>query len=178
MTSPIKSIAVTGRGWNMMARSAWDAVALLALAAFLCVLVTGRSLASPCNDPFADVDGDGDVDQSDFGLFQVCLTGDGGGVLAGCDCFDRPEEGSPFGDNDVDGDDLLAFEACAIGPGIPADPECDLEYPNWPPDYWVTVEETGRTYYELSVPADFFGDGSEPFGGKFYFKGDPLDPAT
>jgi hypothetical protein len=77
----------------------------------------------PCNDPFADADGDGDVDQSDFGRWQACETGDGGGVPPGCGCFDRDEGG--LGDGDIDGDDALAFEACATGPGIPVDAGCD-----------------------------------------------------
>jgi len=49
-----------------------------------------------CHDPFADGDGDGDVDQADFGLWQVCYDG-GNGLIAGCECYDRD------GDNDVDG---------------------------------------------------------------------------
>ena len=76
-----------------------------------------------CNDPFADADGDGDVDQEDFGSWQVCSTGPDGGMLAGCECFDRDNNGA--GDGDVDLDDLDAFEACASGPGIPANDTCD-----------------------------------------------------
>ena len=72
-----------------------------------------------CADPFADADGDGDVDQEDFGIFQACFTGTGGGVLPGCDCLDREP------DLDVDDVDYGAFENCATGPGIPADPACD-----------------------------------------------------
>jgi hypothetical protein len=72
-----------------------------------------------CNDPFADADGDGDVDQADFATFQACYTSVGGTYAAGCDCFDRD------GDNDIDSDDLGDFEACASGPGIAADTGCD-----------------------------------------------------
>jgi hypothetical protein len=95
----------------------------------------GRSLClgpecGPCNTTlFADADKDGDVDQSDFAMFQQCLTGEGGGIPAEpdyCGCFDRRNnDNSPGQDNDIDGFDLEAFEDCASGPGIPADPACD-----------------------------------------------------
>jgi hypothetical protein len=78
-----------------------------------------------CRDPFADADGDSDVDQSDFAVFQVCLTSSGWPSPLGCTCFDRPETGLPFGDNDVDRDDLARFEACVSGSGIPASAACD-----------------------------------------------------
>lgn len=92
--------------------------------------------ACVCSDPFADADGDGDVDQSDFARMQSCLTGadDPAGAYdpARCGCFDRDDQDGmpPFdryidGDGDVDGDDLATFEACAGGPAIPADPACD-----------------------------------------------------
>ena len=32
-------------------------------------------IAPGCSDPFADIDNDGDVDQSDFGLMQRCFSG-------------------------------------------------------------------------------------------------------
>ncbi|MDM8006123.1 MAG: hypothetical protein QUV05_08260 [Phycisphaerae bacterium] len=72
-----------------------------------------------CNDPFADVDGDKDVDQADFAAFQACFTGTGGILVGGCECFDRLD------DKDVDSDDAGFFEACASGAGIAADPNCD-----------------------------------------------------
>jgi hypothetical protein len=88
------------------------------------IVVDTDSVQLPgCNVPFADADGDGDVDQVDFAIWQSCVTGEHGGVLAGCDCFDRDNDG--VGDGDVDDQDLEAFEACASGPGIPADPACD-----------------------------------------------------
>lgn len=85
-------------------------------------------LATPrgkCNDPFADADGDGDVDQADFGAWQVCFTGTGGGpVSMDCECFDvdGPEDRP---DGDVDTADLIFFKQCASGPGVPADVGCD-----------------------------------------------------
>ncbi|UCD28891.1 MAG: hypothetical protein JSV03_17745 [Planctomycetota bacterium] len=75
-----------------------------------------------CNEPFADVDGDGDVDQEDFGLWQLCTSGEGN-IFAGfaCACFDRDYDG------DVDITDFDAFQACRVtsGPNVPADPMCD-----------------------------------------------------
>lgn len=75
-------------------------------------------------DPFADVDGDGDVDQNDFAALQLCYTGSGSFSLpAECACFDRPEPIEP--DGDIDQSDMFKFEACASGAGIPADTACD-----------------------------------------------------
>ena len=72
-----------------------------------------------CNQPFADHDGDGDVDHADFGRFQVCLTGSGGTLAAGCTCADWD------GDSDVDTADLDKFLLCDSGPAIAAVPSCD-----------------------------------------------------
>jgi len=66
----------------------------------------------------ADADKDGDVDQDDFGMFQVCLTGENGGIPSSpafCECFNSD------GDDDIDGQDFLAFQNCATGPDIPLD---------------------------------------------------------
>lgn len=76
-----------------------------------------------CHDPFADYDGDGDVDQADFAALQACFTGQAGGLLAGCGCFDRDNAGA--GDKDIDSDDWSLFELCASGPGIPANAACE-----------------------------------------------------
>jgi hypothetical protein len=89
-----------------------------------------------CPEPFADADRDGDVDQADFALLQVCFTGEndprGAFDRAACDCFDRKDMDSDGrfrpsidGDNDIDAADLDAFEACASGAGIPAATACD-----------------------------------------------------
>lgn len=81
-------------------------------------------LACQCNDPFADVDGDGDVDQEDFAAFQLCYTGPGQGPPpSGCACFDRPEPTAP--DGDVDQADFGLFQLCASGAFVAADPACD-----------------------------------------------------
>lgn len=80
------------------------------------------------NDPFADADGDGDVDQSDFAIVQICVTKSNPPeeqywenllVILGCGRFDRDY------DLDVDQADVTRFEACASGPGILANPACD-----------------------------------------------------
>ncbi len=78
-----------------------------------------------CADPFANVDADIDVDQTDFAAFQLCHSGDGGGIGDGCECFNRPEAGFPLGDNDIDAEDLDAFELCASGPTVPLNAACD-----------------------------------------------------
>jgi hypothetical protein len=81
------------------------------------------SLWSPCHAPRYDADDDEDVDQSDFAVFQGCISGDGIPFAAGCDCMNSNT------DNDVDTADLLAFEGCASGPGVAANPNCDLAPP-------------------------------------------------
>lgn len=66
-----------------------------------------------CGWPFADTDGDSDVDQADFGTFQRCYTEESTIMIdpAVCYCFDRD------GDDDVDLDDFEAFVNCSTGPG-------------------------------------------------------------
>lgn len=75
-----------------------------------------------CHDPFADADGDGDVDQNDFAIFQVCFTGPSGALLnepCRCDCYDRNN------DEHVDGADYARWMNCVTGPGIAVNPDCD-----------------------------------------------------
>ncbi|MGQ9652207.1 MAG: PKD domain-containing protein [Phycisphaerae bacterium] len=73
-----------------------------------------------CNTPFADADGDADVDQADFSAFQACFTGGnpapGAFDVGRCRCFDQDT------DRDVDELDYSAFEDHATGPGIPWSP--------------------------------------------------------
>jgi len=69
-----------------------------------------------CPIPFADGDVDGDVDQDDFGLWQLCFTNVNGGVPAGCECCNQD------GDDDVDGDDFQLFHDCWTGPQVPWSP--------------------------------------------------------
>ena len=81
----------------------------------------------PCNEPFADADGDGDVDQDDFAVFQTCFTGTNAGPVPSepdyCLCFDV-EGNSGIPDNDIDEADLAVFENRLSAPGVPADPAC------------------------------------------------------
>jgi hypothetical protein len=86
---------------------------------------------NPCNDPFADSDKDGDVDQLDFAALQRCFTG-GSAIPPSqsveCGCLDRGDDdfdGDPDSDGDIDERDLIAFEQCSSGPGIEADVCCD-----------------------------------------------------
>ncbi|MDM8006674.1 MAG: lamin tail domain-containing protein [Phycisphaerae bacterium] len=76
----------------------------------------------PCPVPFADVDGDEDVDQTDFATLQLCFTGQDQAIPAAnadlCRCLNWD------GDLDIDGDDVSKFEACASGPGVVASKTC------------------------------------------------------
>ncbi len=67
-----------------------------------------------CGEMWADTDEDGDIDIRDFAVFQICFTGPGGGVPAGCSCFDRYVSG-PSG---IDTDDFIAFQNCVTGATI------------------------------------------------------------
>lgn len=75
-----------------------------------------------CHQPFADADEDGDVDLSDFGVWQTCFTGFNVGPVSPppsyCTCFDR------LNDNDLDQEDLVAFLDCFSGPGVKAVQTC------------------------------------------------------
>ncbi len=82
---------------------------------------TGCALLTDCPDPFADADKDNDVDMDDFGGFQRCLSGFGGGIPFGCGCFDHDHNIS------IDANDFTAFNGCAAlsGPSIPVPKTCD-----------------------------------------------------
>jgi hypothetical protein len=57
-----------------------------------------------------DCDGDGDLDLTDFGQFQLCFTGPGGTAGPECACADFD------GDNDIDLADFNAFQLGFTGP--------------------------------------------------------------
>lgn len=76
--------------------------------------------AAPSRFPPGDLDQDGDVDQTDFGLFQACMSGPGF-AQDNAACANAKLDG----DNDVDGDDLKLFRKCMSGANVPADLECD-----------------------------------------------------
>ncbi|GMU23794.1 MAG: hypothetical protein AMXMBFR13_38720 [Phycisphaerae bacterium] len=66
-----------------------------------------------------DYDHDGDVDQEDFGHFQLCYTGSGVSQ-EDPNCWNALLDG----DDAVDGDDFDVFQRCSNGPSVPADPGC------------------------------------------------------
>ncbi|MHC4670876.1 MAG: PhoPQ-activated pathogenicity-related family protein [Planctomycetota bacterium] len=67
----------------------------------------------------ADYDWDGDVDQEDFGNFQLCLAGSGTPHASECLWADLDS------DNDVDQGDFIKFQNCMSGPNVPYVPGCD-----------------------------------------------------
>ncbi len=92
------TIAVAGNAWNTDK--------------YIAVSMTIRTVGP-------DVDGDGDVDQRDFGLFQVCLTQPGQTVQPPCDTADFNHDGL------VNQGDMTTFVDCLSGPGVLADKTCD-----------------------------------------------------
>lgn len=78
-----------------------------------------NGVADGCEFQYGDFDLDGDVDQSDFGALQACLTGDD--VLVtdpACQALDLDH------DDHISDDDLWLFRDCLTGEGIQADPAC------------------------------------------------------
>jgi hypothetical protein len=59
---------------------------------------------------FGDFDGDGDVDEDDYALFEECASGPGVSLAAGCGMRDGD------GDGDVDQSDFGKFQAMLTGP--------------------------------------------------------------
>src|SRR4029079_7720381 len=66
----------------------------------------------------ADFDNDLDVDQSDFGRFQICISGPSTPYLTGCARADLD------GDGNIDVDDYNRFQLCVSGPDISANANC------------------------------------------------------
>ncbi len=97
----------------------WDVVVTTCASA---TLVGGFEVKSPCNTPPADVDGDGDVDLTDFGVFQACFNGPNRPWpeppvdQQKCACLDGDK------DLDVDLSDFGTFQTCFNGPNRP--PAC------------------------------------------------------
>lgn len=69
--------------------------------------------------PLGDMDGDGDLDQEDSGLFQRCLSG-GGKPQTDPECALALLDD----DDDVDNTDYAIFINCMTAPNIPANPDC------------------------------------------------------
>ena len=87
-----------------------------------CLNTVGGAWVGPNGCPAmipGDMDGDGDVDQEDFGAYQVCLSGP---VTSQTDpqCVRALLDDDP----DVDISDTQIFVACLSGMNVPADPEC------------------------------------------------------
>ncbi|HPU25648.1 MAG TPA: hypothetical protein PK458_05660 [Phycisphaerae bacterium] len=80
-----------------------------------------------CQDVIPDTDGDNDVDQVDFAIWQACLTTTG--VISDdpvkCSCYDVA--GGPDGgpDGKIDLADFGPFVRCGSGPSVPLDPTCN-----------------------------------------------------
>lgn len=66
-----------------------------------------------------DMDGDLDVDQTDFGLLQVCILGDGI-AQESASCAKALLDGDP----DVDAYDVAVFLGCMSGADVIGDPDC------------------------------------------------------
>lgn len=69
-----------------------------------------------------DFDRDGDVDLSDFGMLQACLTGPGVPAINPACTAMRLDD-----DEDIDLGDVIAFRQWLSGANLPADPACDCE---------------------------------------------------
>jgi hypothetical protein len=63
-----------------------------------------------CHVPFADADEDGDIDQVDFAIFQLCIGADP--LPDECRCFDTTSSGS------INATDVVNFINCATGPDV------------------------------------------------------------
>jgi hypothetical protein len=72
-----------------------------------------------CNGIPGDMDGDGDVDQTDFGLLQVCLSGPNVPQTNPSCTLARLDP-----DSDVDHDDAQILRGCTSGPEVPGNPLC------------------------------------------------------
>ncbi|NLE62105.1 MAG: hypothetical protein GX616_27425 [Planctomycetes bacterium] len=68
-----------------------------------------------------DLDGDRDVDNDDFDLFEACASGSGVSHSGSTTC----EQADFDGDSDVDQSDFGIFQRCMSGENVQADPLCD-----------------------------------------------------
>jgi hypothetical protein len=66
-----------------------------------------------------DFDRDGDVDATDFDVFQACGSGAVMPVLPGCESSDLDHDG------DVDQEDFGVFQRCFSGAGLPVNLDCE-----------------------------------------------------
>jgi len=81
-----------------------------------------------------DADTDKDIDQSDFGRFTACLTGQGSPIsVESCRRFDSDS------DNDVDSSDSAVFQTCLSGP--------QTLYPNFNPQIYYSTINFAYTFH-------------------------------
>ncbi|MFH0980928.1 MAG: hypothetical protein V2A79_05255, partial [Planctomycetota bacterium] len=118
-----------------------------------------------------DLDGDCDVDLDDYAAFSVCLGKTGAELLGSCPCADLDLSGT------VEVVDYLGFATSADT----LDEACRIRPPDACPDSWATnLSGRDETFYDFGVhgpiPAGFFGEGSDPFGGLVSLIGTPADP--
>lgn len=76
-----------------------------------------KTFVTLCPVPWADANGDQDVDQADFGIFQACFTGTPAlsPLPTYCKCFDKA--GTP---GEITVEDYNAFMNCWTGPMVPS----------------------------------------------------------
>jgi hypothetical protein len=74
----------------------------------------GCPIFAPC-----DFDHDGDVDQSDYATFQLCISGDGVPHTTPACAGARLDD-----DSDIDKDDVALFLNCLAGPDVIVSPNC------------------------------------------------------
>jgi subtilisin-like proprotein convertase family protein len=96
------------------------------------ILSDALTVTLPAPDIPGDFDGDGDVDEADFAIFEACVTGPGipydpQNLPSGCTLV-PDAEGIIAADFDRDGDvdqtDFGVFQRCWSGENNPADPAC------------------------------------------------------
>jgi len=107
----------------------------------------------PTHVPFADADGDGDVDPLDLLAFTECITGPSEPLepaqRPACARFDRDD------DLDVDQEDFGRFQICLTGSDVPAEPDCDRPATSPaadPIEHFVVLPEQKRPYPQPLPP--------------------------
>ena len=97
----------------------WEHPELLATSGPVCQPAPQALAPCDCGQP-GDLDGDSDVDQSDFAVIQRCYDPSpaGPGLLPICQCADLNQDGR------VGREDVHLFASCVSGPALAARPDC------------------------------------------------------